>query len=496
MIIKKTAAACIAAFCAAFVFLSVALAAGRGIQVNAAEQTEKAETEFTAEIVTKEGSEGYQSFGEALSAWESGTSLRLLAEVKVETVEIAGEKTLDLNGFSLCGDGSGPVLRLLPNSALTVAGEGRIEGGKADCGGGIYAENAQLNLLGGKIANNAAKRGGGIYLKGSELAMTGGAVEENTADYGGGIYLFESSATVQNARISGNEATLNGGGFYLWGEKYGSSLNLYGGAAIEKNRALEMGGGISVWAGGCAYIDDCLITENEARKGGGGVFLQGLNQADGRAVAKIGTGAQIARNRTQGCGGGIEAVFGGILEMRGGRIFENTADMGGGIGINAAGYAAFGGDCFCSDNTLSGGEACNVFAEQADRIEICADFTGRLGFSVAESSLRLGSIACGSLQGLFSDSEEEELFFSDKALYLREKGSSDDSVFAGAEENAGGAEENSGGESGNAATNANASTREGERAIAIMIVIAAAAALLFIVSGFAGRIFRRKNQNE
>lgn len=454
-----------------------------------------AETRYAAEIVMQDGAQPYRTFSEALSAWESGGALRLLRAARTETLKISGEKTLDLNGFSLTGDGGGPVIELLPGSALTVRGEGTLTGGKAKRGGGIYAESAKLFLEGGCVCGNEATEGGGIYLSRSEFSMKNGAVVEgNSADYGGGIYLFESEASLSGARVSLNQSIFNGGGFYLWGEDRGARLELSEGAVVEKNAAQGYGGGVAVWTRGSAVIgEDAVLRENRAISGGGGLFLHGKTENTKGAEATVERGAEICRNMTDGTGGGVNVIFGGVLSMTGGEVYGNTAEIGGGIAVSVSGFAKFGGDCLIRDNKTRNGKESGVFSEQEEQIEICAGFSGTLGLSMSRAGT-IGKIFTLTAAGLSADEENMELAVRGDDLLYREKRTEESGSGEG-EDLSGGA--GGGQQNGNAAIgDVNASSREGERAIAIMIVIAAAAAVAFIAAGFIARVFRKKHSDD
>ena len=91
-------------------------------------------------------------------------------------------------------------------------------------GGGIYADNSQVNLLGSATSvlnNTATTNGGGLYLiNGSRLVVTGGSVgyqsssvAGNDAVLGAGIYTDGSTIDFQG-RIVNNIASTSGGGLY------------------------------------------------------------------------------------------------------------------------------------------------------------------------------------------------------------------------------------------------------------------------------------------
>ena len=86
-------------------------------------------------------------------------------------------------------------------------------------GGGIQLDGGILTLEDGTvISGNSAQDGGGVYVQDGEFAMKGGKIENNTAQNGGGVYIdaqasgvgtfkMEGSATVTPS--AGNEAGKN-----------------------------------------------------------------------------------------------------------------------------------------------------------------------------------------------------------------------------------------------------------------------------------------------
>lgn len=147
-----------------------------------------AEEEPSAEAVATVDGAPFFSFGEALSAWEEGTALVLLRDAEAEsTVAVAGEKTLSLNGYdlSLQAGARGSVLRV--EGDLTLYGEGKITGGSAEQGGGVYVDaRGSLTMNGGEISGNTASRyGGGAFVVGS-LVLEGEAVIAGNTDASGG----------------------------------------------------------------------------------------------------------------------------------------------------------------------------------------------------------------------------------------------------------------------------------------------------------------------
>lgn len=153
--------------------------------------------------VARVGEREYSSFGEAFRAWGEGATLTLLSDVQTDSsLTVSGSgMTLALGDHTLSlGGESGSVLKV--EGGLTVTG-GKIAGGKAEQGGGIYVDSRGSLLLEDceVSGNTATKDGGGIYVTG-KLTLAGGAVVEgNTDGNGGDSNIFLSP---------GNKIALNG----------------------------------------------------------------------------------------------------------------------------------------------------------------------------------------------------------------------------------------------------------------------------------------------
>ena len=461
--------------------------------------------------VIVDGSEiSYSVFKDALDAWKNGAMLKLLQDVNVKSLEISDEKTLDLNGFSLGGDGNDSVIHLNKNANLTVKGEGKIVGGKARRGGGIYGENAKLSLIGTTVRGNSAKEGGGIYLKNCEFSAVGGTVCENQAEIGGGLYLFECNVNLSNFIVEKNTSFVSGGGIYLWGENEDAVLRLEGGA-VRGNEAADCGGGMSAFTRSrIELLNGVEVSENQADCGGG-IYLQGgyghLNRA--QAILKSG----VFSNNFANVGGGVNVVSGGVLCAEDVKMFDNSAKLGGGVAISIYGEAVFSKTCSIIGNKNIEGAASNVYSARSEQAEITADFTGEIGFSMPRAGA-VGKIGVLSLEGLSADETElMTLELKEGELYLRyleqtpshdssnPAGSGDSSGSTGSAGSAGSdhggqGDQNVGIENDGANANINASTKEGERAIAIMISISAACAVLFLAGSLVSRIFHRRQERE
>ena len=247
---------------------------------------------------------------------------------------------------------------------------GVIAANKAASGGGIYAENATLNLSGGVISGNATYTntinngdntndggyGGGVYTKGANVTISGSATITNNranarvADSnvynngllgGGGI----ASTTNGTLTMTGGSVTANysheaGGGIYagFWNQKI--TFKMTGGTIAGNVAENAEGGGLRISTDTHATIDadadgKIYITNNktmtgsnsgEGRKGdwgGGGIFIQ----KNGRLTILK---SLITDNKAGGWSGGIGACPTGetiVSHSNGAAIYGNTDNV-------------------------------------------------------------------------------------------------------------------------------------------------------------------------
>ena len=216
-----------------------------------------------------------------------------------EAITISGEVTIDLLGWTLNGGENGSVITVAEGGKLTIEdtsydGDGKITGGDARYGGGIYVDGGTLIMAGGAISGNEANSGGGVYLtNGATFTMTGGSIKENlVGSNGGGIYVgSDSTLTVSNSTISDNKGgNCNpwnvyqcGGGIYATGDGTVVSLD---NVTVSNNRTATnngySGGGLAAEGGASLTVKNSLITGNSSfvsddcllhESGGGGVYI-------------------------------------------------------------------------------------------------------------------------------------------------------------------------------------------------------------------------------
>lgn len=243
---------------------------------------------------------------------------------------------------------------------------GVIAANKAAAGGGIYAEDATLNLSGGVISGNATYAneinngdntgsggyGGGLYTKGANVTISGSAnitnnradariTDDNLYNYGllggGGIACTNGGTlTMTGGFVTANYSHEAGGGIYAGFYNQPINFTMSGGFIAGNTSDNAEGGGLRISSGTTGVIEAAsasnkvYITNNKTMTGsttgrggdwgGGGVFVQ----ATGKLNLRM---ALITKNDAGGWGGGIGACPTGqtiVTHTNGSAIYANT----------------------------------------------------------------------------------------------------------------------------------------------------------------------------
>ena len=279
---------------------------------------------------------------------------------------------------------------------IITPGDGHIIGNEATRGGGVYVvgslagQHSSMTLQAGTIEYNTAtfvgatsEGGGGINLEPqTNLTMSGGYIRNNiTYNSGGGVNVRAALFNMSGGTISGNTtataASGNGGGVHITSHNgISGNFNMSGGEIIE-NVSLRHGGGIHSYRSIVTMQpnllpgqDDGRISGNVAHMTGGGVSIYDPPTAPGSPPAQFTMNAGTISNNgrdTNGDvqttqGGGIFAGRGVRIEMHGGAIYGNAANIsGGGVHIDILGQSAE----FFMTNGRIGGECPSGFAPGA-----------------------------------------------------------------------------------------------------------------------------------
>lgn len=280
-------------------------------------------------------------------------------------VYAAGSSAISVDGGYVCGgycpEGAAGAGISVENSTLDIS-DGVIAGNYAPSGGGVYALNSMVNMVGGIISGNGTNDnevgyGAGICAEDSMVTITNGYITNNKYQFytdeghkgngchgGGGIAAFshnqgqkKGGLVISGGYITGNYSAEAGGGVYAgaWNKPL-SGFAFYGGIIASNVAQNSEGGGIRIAAptvgefnvsGKKAYItNNTTNTTNDW--GGGGVFVQGGNSDEGVNSARLKIyNALITKNSAKGYGGGFAACPSGkteITDANGIAIFGNT----------------------------------------------------------------------------------------------------------------------------------------------------------------------------
>jgi len=201
------------------------------------------------------------------------------------------------------GDGGGIAVE----NASTLTNVIATNNTAGEYGGGIIVEDiVTINNL--TVTNNTVARdGGGLYYD-YPLTLTGATISGNTAGGNGGGVFSNDDNVLTNVAITNNRATGNGGGYY--GDNYHRNNRVFLGLTITGNAAGGNGGGFSDQF--VSVVVNATVARNTASGSGGGVYSE----------STPGTGPY------PGYGGPA------ALTLDASTVSDNTANLGGGIGLN------------------------------------------------------------------------------------------------------------------------------------------------------------------
>ncbi len=215
--------------------------------------------------------------------------------------------------------------------ALAVTGCDFLANSARMQGGGIYATAtlgtlttlvANCSFIGNTVYSNATSAGGGGHLANNILASNCYA-SDNEAFLDGGGFNLTGGAMIRNSRITGNRTVHNIGN--VGGAGVSMRVNAkhkIWDSVITSNYSARSGGGIFLETGGT--IQNCLIANNTAVTGGGGIHFR---NASGTSLVSSCT---IVSNDTGNAGGGInDNSASTVLCVENSIIYFNTAVLAG-----------------------------------------------------------------------------------------------------------------------------------------------------------------------
>lgn len=275
--------------------------------------------------------------------------------------------TLHMYGSSVISDNTaaryGGAIYTRENAVSVTIEDGTISGNSAINGGAICQEGGITTIDGGIIsANTSTNYGGAIYAKVGNITITNGKITGNESKNIGGAINYNVSGgllTISGGEISSNKAIGStssqgfGGGIHI----ANGNLTIEGeNPLIKGNEATTSGGGISFHSTGTMNINGGKITDNIANVYGGGIYIkQGTLNLTGGEIS--GNSALATPDVDSGKGAGLYAADSkAIVNIDGGLFYDNKADYhGGAIYASVAPVTITGGEIKDNEARLGAG---------------------------------------------------------------------------------------------------------------------------------------------
>lgn len=215
-------------------------------------------------------------------------------------------------------------------SRLVLTNGAYVQGGIAVVGGGIYAQHSTVDVcaasfIGGIDSNQAnwAWMGGGLAAQDVQVNLAGSVRNNSSAlGSGGGLELSDCVLMARDAQIIGNTAPTNGG-------CYGGGIDWSGGTGMLQNvtilsNAAAYGGGLALRdVRAVEVLPSTRISHNRADVNGGGIYLSTTGNVQF-------TGVTVEQNTAGVDGGGYCVASGMVVQLAGNNISRNTAGVAGG----------------------------------------------------------------------------------------------------------------------------------------------------------------------
>lgn len=243
--------------------------------------------------------------------------------VSERLIAIKDGLTVVLDSLTLTGAAHQAILNqgdlTVRNSVISGNGSySEADGWGAAYGGGIHTlVIGALTLEGSRLSDNRAEHGGGVYAASPRVVVRGSTLADNVAFQGGGLYARSGVVDLLDTEVVGNEAQTGGGAF------------VHADARLVVERTGVVGNG----------------TGTGSSHGGAGIA------SDGALVVR---GSRIAENTAAVGGGGISASNGSTLVMTGTLVLDNVSGSNGG-GLFNNGDASITNSTFTGNRALRGG---------------------------------------------------------------------------------------------------------------------------------------------
>ena len=318
--------------------------------------------------------------GDTIAFAVAGNIVLTSGELLVDkSISIAGPGIFDV---VVNGNANSRVFHIAPGQNVVITDltitNGFAGGNPPDSyGGGIYNDHAVLTLSNCTIMSNAAGFGGGIYNDGFQgtatLLINKATISNNTgtfragAIYNDGYSSGYASLTISASTLSNNSGRA-GAAIYNDGEDFGTAVLTAGGGMFTNNSAV-FGGCIynNSYVGGASItLDDSVFAGNSADEIGGGIYNYVVSGYGTQTLNK-----SSFRSNSAGSGGG--AIYNDhavSFTLKHCAINGNSAETGGGIYNDGAGYLQGASWMTINSSTLNGnsaGTGGGIFNDGQDR---------------------------------------------------------------------------------------------------------------------------------
>ncbi len=239
--------------------------------------------------------------------------------------EITIRSTDGAESTTIQGSGASSVVTIMDGE---VGLQGfTVTGGLAENGGGLYADQADLDVRENLFLSNIVTgMGGGVFLGRSSGVFEDNTISSNEALEGGGLAVSKGSMEITGNEISGNVATTideeyrgagsGGGGIWMDG---GSNLT---GNLIDGNESFYNGAGIILFQT-TGTLDGNTVRGNYAHEDGAGIYA---NQSSSHILNNV-----VEDNQAADDAGGLRSYV-GRMTIEFNTFQGNTAgDDGGGL---------------------------------------------------------------------------------------------------------------------------------------------------------------------
>ena len=166
----------------------------------------------------------------------------------------------------------------------------------------------------------------------STIHIYGSTISNCTANGGGGLYAWDASVSLLGTTISDSTAALAGGGLYAAACSVSIGDSTFSRCRAESETQIVYGGAIAANGGNTSLIDSriesCSVS-SPARSLGGGISLAGDGNMSIINTAIINTFALIPGGGITTSSGGSVVLVSGTLAMSSSSVADSTANRGG-----------------------------------------------------------------------------------------------------------------------------------------------------------------------